>query len=241
MSDRKRSVRPRFKQRERPMRKIIVGAMVSMDGVMQAPGGPTEDPAKGVKFGGWVMPYFDQEFGEELDRVIKEKFDLLLGRKTYEIFAAYWPYYDQDAPHGGIAKLFNDIRKYAVSRSGGVDTSWQGSVLLRDIADVKRLKQEAGPNLVTQGSTELVHALLANDLVDAISTFTVPVVLGGGKKLFADGSAPHSFKLTKSRVTPNRLIIGHYEREGEIKVASAALDSPSEREIARQERMKREG
>ena len=118
------------------MRKIIVGAQVSMDGVMQAPGAPTEDPTKGFKFGGWVMPYFDQEFGEELDRVFKEKFDLLLGRKTYEIFAAYWPYYDEDAPHGGIAKLFKVIKKYAVSRSGQVDTSWAGSVLLRDIADV---------------------------------------------------------------------------------------------------------
>jgi dihydrofolate reductase len=96
-----------------------------MDGVMQAPGGPTEDPTKGFKFGGWVMPYFDQEFGEELDRLFSEKFDLLLGRKTYEIFAAYWPYYDEDAPHGGIAKLFKEIKKYAVSRSGEVDTSWQ--------------------------------------------------------------------------------------------------------------------
>ena len=165
------------------MRKLIVGAMVSMDGVMQAPGGPSEDPTKGFKFGGWVMPYFDQEFGEELDRLFDETFDLLLGRKTYEIFAAYWPYYDESAPHGGIAELFKDIKKYTVSRSGEVDTSWQGSVLLRDIADVKRLKQEVGPNLVTQGSTELVHALLANDLVDAMSIFTVPVVLGGGKKL----------------------------------------------------------
>jgi dihydrofolate reductase len=114
-------------------------------------------------------------------------------------------------------------------------------VLLRDIADVKRLKQEDGPNLVTQGSTELVHALLANDLFDAISIFTVPVDLGGGKKLFADGSAPHSFKLTRSRVSPNGLIVGHYELEGEIKVASAPLASPSERETARQKRMKREG
>jgi len=180
------------------MRKIIVGAQVSID-----------------------------EFGEELDRVFK-KFDLLLGRKTYEIFAAYWSYYDEDASHGSIAKLFNDIKKYAVSRSGEVDT-------------MKRLKQEDGPNLVTQGSTDLVHALFANDLVDAMSIFTVPVVLGGGKKLFADGSAPHSFKLTRSRVSPNGLIVGHYEREGEIKIGDATLDSPSEREIARQERMKREG
>src|SRR6266480_6191349 len=222
------------------MRKIIVGAQVSMDGVMQAPGGPTEDPTKGFKFGGWAMAYFDPEFGEEIHRVFKEKFDLLLGRKTYEIFAAYWPYYEEDAPHGGIAKLFKDIKKYAVSRSSEVDTSWAGSVLLRDIADVKRLKQEDGPNLVTQGSTELVHALLANDLVDAISIFTIPVVLGSGKKLFADGSAPHSFKLTRSRVTPTGLMVGHYEREGEIKTASTALDSPSEREIARRERMKRD-
>jgi dihydrofolate reductase len=223
------------------MRKIIVGAMVSMDGVMQAPGGPLEDPTKGFKFGGWEMPYFDQEFGEELDRVFKEKFDLLLGRRTYEIFAAYWPYYDENVPHGSIAKLFNEIKKYAVSRSGEVDTSWQGSVLLRDIAAVKRLKQEDGPNLVTQGSTELVHALLANDLVDAMSIFTVPVVLGGGKKLFADGSAPHSFKLTSSCVSSTGVLIGHYERDGDIKIVDGALDSPSKREIARQERMKREG
>jgi dihydrofolate reductase len=223
------------------MRKIIVGAMVSMDGVMQAPGGPTEDPTRGFQFGGWVMPYFGPEFGEEVDRLFEEKFDLLLGRKTYEIFAAYWPYYDEDADHGGIARLFQDIKKYVVSRSGEVDTSWAGSVLLRDIADVKRLKQEDGPNLVTQGSTELVHALLANDLVDAMSIFTVPVVLGGGKKLFTDGSTPHSFQLSRSRVSPNGLIIGHYEREGEIKIGDTALDSPSDREVARQERMKREG
>jgi dihydrofolate reductase len=223
------------------MRKIIVGAMVSMDGVMQAPGGPAEDPTKGFKFGGWVMPYFDQEFSEELDRLFKETFDLLLGRKTYEIFAAYWPYYDENAPAGGIAKLFNKIGKYAVSRSGEVDTGWRGSVLLRDLADVTLLRQEDGPNLVTQGSTELVHALFANDLVDAMSIFTLPVVLGGGKKLFADGSAPHSFKLIRSRVSSSGVLIGHYERDGEIKTGDTASESPSKREIARQERMKREG
>jgi dihydrofolate reductase len=222
------------------VRKIIVGAQVSMDGVMQAPGGSWEDPTRGFKYGGWAMPYVDTVFSEEIDRVFKGKFDLLLGRKTYEIFAAYWPYYDETAPDGGIATLFKGIAKYVISRSGDVDTSWEGSVLLRDIADVKRLKQEDGPNLVTQGSTELVHALLADDLVDAISIFTVPIVLGGGKKLFADGSAPHSFKLTGSRVSPNGLIIGHYECGGEIKIGDTALDSPSDREVARRERMKRE-
>jgi dihydrofolate reductase len=223
------------------MRKIIVGAQVSMDGVMQAPGGPTEDPTRGFKFGGWSMAYWSNEGGEEIMRLFKGKFDLLLGRKTYEIFAGYWPYYKEDAPAGGVAKAFKEAKKYVVSRSGEVETSWAGSVLLRDIADVKRLKQEDGPNLVTQGSTELVHALFANDLVDAISTFTVPVVLGSGKKLFADGSAPHSFKLTSSRVSPTGLIIGHYEREGAVKTANVLVDPPSEREVARRERMKREG
>jgi hypothetical protein len=105
-----------------------------------------------------AAPYFDREFGEEIDRVFKEKFDLLLCRKTYEILAAYWPYCDEDAPHGDIARLFNDIKKDAVSRSSEVDTSWAGSVLLCDIADVKRLKQGDGPNLVTQGSTERPRA-----------------------------------------------------------------------------------
>lgn len=223
------------------MRKIIVAAMVSIDGVMQAPGGPTEDPTHGFKFGGWVMPYYDRVFGEEIDRIFKN-FDLLLGRKTYEIFAGYWPYQDEgDADFGGITKAFKDARKYTVSRSGEVDTSWQRSVLLRDIADVKRLKQEDGPNLVTQGSTELVHALLADDLVDQLSIFTAPVVLGGGKKLFADGSAPHSFKLTSSRVSSSGVLISHYERAGDITIGDAGPDSPSEREIARRERMKREG
>jgi dihydrofolate reductase len=134
------------------MRKIIVGAQVSMDGVMQAPGGAWEDPTKGFKFGGWSMPYWDQETGEEIDRLL-QNFDLLLGRKTYEIFAGFWPYYDEESDYGGIARKFNDIKKYVVSGSGEVDTGWVGTVLLHDIAEVKRLKQEDGPN--TQGSTAL--------------------------------------------------------------------------------------
>ena len=198
-------------------------------------------PTKCFKFGGWAMPYFDQEFGEELDRVFKENFDLLLGHKTYEIVAAYWPFYEENAPHGGIAKLFKDIKKYAVSRPSEVDTSWAVSLLLRDIADAKRLKQEDGPNLVTQAQPNSSTRCSPMTLVDAMSIFMVPVVLGGGRKLFADGSAPHSFKLSRSRVSPNGLIVGHYEREGEIKICDTTLDSPSEREIARQERMKREG
>jgi dihydrofolate reductase len=157
------------------------------------------------------------------------------------LFAGFWPYFDVRGSDGGIAWRFNEIRKYVVSRSGDVDAGWAGSVHLRDVAAVKRLKQENGPPLVTQGSTELVHALLADDLVDAMSIFTVPVVLGGGKKLFADGSAPQSFKLTHSRVSSTGTLIGHYERAGEIEIDDTALDAPSEREVARRKRMQREG
>src|ERR1044072_3218345 len=222
------------------MRKLIVGAQVSLDGVMQSPGGSTEDPTHGFALGGWSMPYFDKTGGEEIDHLFAEAFDLLLSRQPYDIFASFLPYQDLDDTRG-IPRMLNEARKYVVSRSGDVDTSWTGSVLLRDVAEVKRLKQEDGPNLITQGSTELVHALLADDLVDALSIFTVPVVLGGGKKLFADGSAPHSFELSSSRISPNGLIVGHYERDGEVETDDTALGSPSERELARRKRMKREG
>jgi dihydrofolate reductase len=187
------------------------------------------------------MAFRSKEGGEEIMRLFEDKFDLLLGRKTYEIFAAYWPYYKEDAPAGAIAKAFRLARKYVVSRSGSVDTSWENTVLLRDISDVNRIKKEDGPPLLTQGSTELVHALLANDMVDAISTFMAPVVLGKGKRLWVDGSAPHSFKLIRSRVTPVGVIIGHYERDGAVNTADGLVDPPSERELARRERLKREG
>jgi dihydrofolate reductase len=222
------------------MRKIIVGAQVSIDGVMQAPGGPTEDPTGGFRFGGWAMPHFDEEAGAEIMRLFQD-FDLLLGRKTYEIFAAYWPYYDEGSEHGSIATLFNRAKKYVVSGSGDVDTGWVNTVLLRDIEAVRRLKQEDGPDLVTQGSTELIHALLAADLVDQLSLYAIPVVLGAGKKLFADDSAPHEFKLMRSRVAKTGVVITHYERDGAVRTADTAMETPSQREVKRQARMRREG
>lgn len=224
----------------RGMRKIIVGASVSLDGVMQAPGAPAEDPTNGFRFGGWAMPHFDEASGEEIMGLLKEC-DLLLGRKTYEIFAAYWPFYDETGPFGSIATRFSQIKKYVVSRSGDVDTSWQGTVLLRDIAHVKRLREEDGPPLVTQGSSELVHALFANDLVDVIQVVTVPVVLGGGKKLFADGSVAHSYKVTRSRVASTGVVIARYERAGDITIETEATGAPSDLELRRRERVRREG
>ncbi len=222
------------------MRRVIVGAQVSMDGVMQAPGGPEEDPSGGFRFGGWVAPLADEVFGEEIGRMFDEPFDLLLGRRTYEIFAAYWPY--AKGPYDGIAQAFNRVTKYVATRKG-VELTWERSVALRDAArDVAKLKQQDGPALLTQGSTELVHALLAAGLVDEIRTFTLPVVLGKGKRLFDAGSEPRTFKLTHSAVSPTGLIAATYVRDGEVKTATVGGEfEPSAAELRRREKHKREG
>jgi len=223
------------------MRKVIVGAMVSMDGVMQAPGGPEEDPTGGFKFGGWTASLGnDPVFDEELGKLFVEPFDLLLGRRTYDIFAAYWPY-AEGGPADDIAKTFNRITKYVATRKG-VDLKWQGSVALRDAAkDVAKLKQEDGSVLVTQGSTELVHVLLAASLVDEIRTFTFPLLLGKGKRLFSGDSQPRAFKLTHSAVSPNGLIAATYVRNGEVKTGTiGGTLEPSATELARREKLKHE-
>lgn len=223
------------------MRKVIVGAMVSMDGVMQAPGGPEEDPTGGFKFGGWTASLGnDPVFDEELGKLFGAPFDLLLGRRTYDIFAAYWPY-AEGGPANDIAKTFNRITKYVATRKG-VDLTWQGSVALRDAAkDVAKLKQEDGSVLVTQGSTELVHVLLAAGLVDEIRTFTFPLLLGKGKRLFSGDSQPRAFKLTHSAVSPNGLIAATYVRNGEVKTGTiGGTVEPSATELARREKLKRE-
>lgn len=198
------------------MRKIVVAAQVSIDGVVQAPGGRDEDRSGGFKLGGWAMPYGDRTAFAELMRLFRGC-DLLLGRKTYDIFSEYWPH--QKASHGGITETFNRAKKYVVSRSGRLDTSWNGCVRLRSLTDVRRLKRGRGRPLLTQGSTELVHALFVEDLVDAMTLFTVPVVLGRGKKLFADGSVPHAYKLTRFRQSADGMLVSHYERGGAVKTA----------------------
>jgi dihydrofolate reductase len=225
------------------MRKVIVGAMVSIDGVMQAPGGPEEDPSGGFKFGGWVAPVADVDpvFGEEIGKLFDQPFDLLLGRRTYDIFAAYWPY-AEGGSYDGIARTFNRITKYVATRKG-VDLTWKDSVALRDaVEDVAKLKQEDGAALVTQGSTELVHALLAAGLIDEIRTFTLPVLLGKGKRLFDDNGEPRAFKLMHSAVSPNGLIHATYVRAGEVKTSTVGgAKEPSPAELARREKLAREG
>lgn len=224
------------------MRKVIVGAMVSMDGVMQAPGGPEEDPTGGFQFGGWVAPLGESDpvFGEQIGALLGQPFDLLLGRRTYEIFAAHWPY-AEGGPYDDIAQTFNRITKYVATRRG-VDLGWKGSVALRDAArDVAELRRQDGPALVTQGSTELVHALLAADLVDEIRTFTFPVVLGKGKRLFDASSRPRAFTLTHAAVSPNGLIVATYARAGEVQTATVGgAEEPTPAELARREKLARE-
>jgi dihydrofolate reductase len=224
------------------MRKVIVGAFVSMDGVMQAPGGPEEDPTGGFQYGGWVAPLSeDPVFGEEVGKLFGAPFELLLGRRTYDIFAAYWPF-AEGGDYDDIAKAFNRVKKYVATRKGA-DLSWKGSVALRDAAkDVAKLKKEDGPTLVTQGSTEVVHALLAAGLVDEIRTFTFPLLLGKGKRLFDAGSQPRAFNLTHSAVSPNGLIAATYARDGEVKTATVGGETePTPAELARREKLKREG
>lgn len=224
------------------MRKVIVGAFVSMDGVMQAPGGPEEDPAGGFEYGGWVAPLVeDPVFGEEIGKLFDQPFDLLLGRRTYDIFAAHWPY-AEGGPNDDIAKTFNRITKYVATRRGA-DLTWKGSVALSDAArDVAKLKQEDGPALVTQGSSEVVHALLAAGLVDEIRVFTFPVLLGKGKRLFDQTSEPRAFKLSHSAVSPNGLVHATYVRDGEVQTTTVAgAEEPTTAELARREKLKREG
>ena len=225
------------------MRKVIVGAFVSMDGVMQAPGGPEEDPAGGFEFGGWVAPMVDTDpvFGAEIAKLFAEPFDLLLGRRTYDIFAAHWPY-REGGPHDSIARPFNRATKYVATRKGA-DLTWKNSIALRDAAkDVAKLKQEDGPALVTQGSTELVHALLAAGLVDEIRTFTFPVLLGKGKRLFDASSEPRAFTVAHSAVSSEGLIAAIYVRDGEVKTATVGgAEEPAPAELARREKWKREG
>jgi dihydrofolate reductase len=221
------------------MRQVITGAFVSLDGVMQAPGGPQEDPTHGFKHGGWVVPYIDEVFGQAVDELFGPPFDLLLGRRTYEIFAAHWPY-AEGGEYDSIAKRFNSITKYVATRSN-MELTWKGSIALHDAAaDVARLKREDGARLVTQGSSDLIQTLLANDLIDEIRTFTFPIILGNGKKLYGKGAKPAAFTLVDNKVSSKGVTISCYRRSGNVETGDFAMDPPTPAEVARRERLARE-
>ncbi|HZV43467.1 MAG TPA: dihydrofolate reductase family protein [Saprospiraceae bacterium] len=194
------------------MRKITVISMITIDGVMQAPGGPEEDTTTSFQYGGWVAPYGDEVGGKVFEKLMKPK-DLLLGRKTFEIFAGYWPEHANGWP--GI----NDVTKYVLSNTLN-KSDWQNSVFLKSVGDIEKLKNSTGSDLQVWGSSQLIQLLLKNDLVDELWLIIYPLTLGQGKKLFVDGAIPAAFTLTESTVTPNGVIICSYKRAGEVKTGT---------------------
>jgi dihydrofolate reductase len=223
------------------MRKVIAGAFISLDGVMQAPGGPEEDRSGGFAYGGWTVNYWDDAMGRFMDETFSAPFDLLLGRKTYEMFAAHWPQIES-GEYASIAATFNAARKY-VATSSTAPLSWKNSVALHDAeTDVAKLKQEDGPTLLIQGSSQLMQSLLAADLIDEFSLLVFPLVLGSGKRLFGAGAIPAAFKLIgEAKTSTTGVIMGRYERAGAVTTGSFALSEPTQAELARRERIAREG
>ncbi|MGZ3772556.1 MAG: dihydrofolate reductase family protein [Pseudobdellovibrionaceae bacterium] len=219
------------------MRKIVGGIFQSLDGVMQAPGGPTEDPTGGFEFGGWSTTFWDDKMNAALSKVFNDPFDLLLGRKTYEIFAAYWPFAPEDDP---IRIAFTKSAKYVLTHHDE-PLEWQNSHRITNIEGVKNLKASEGPDLLIQGSTTIYPQLLTENLIDRLFVMTFPIVLGKGKKLFGAGTPPCAMKLVSSDVSSTGVIIATYEPAGKIPLGSFQQNNPSPAEIRRQERMKREG
>ena len=200
------------------MRKIVVLSFISLDGVMQAPGGPDEDTSGDFKYGGWTHPFSDEFSGEILVEQMSMPFDLLLGRKTYEIFASYWPNLK-----GAIADPFNKATKYVVS-SSSPKLNWEKSVLIDEdvVTKLKELKRQDGPMLQVQGSGNLSQTLLKYDLVDELWLKIFPVTLGNGKHLFAEGTMPAAFELIESKTSPKGVIFANYKKSGEVKTGSFA-------------------
>lgn len=197
------------------MRKIIVLTFLTLDGVMQAPGGPEEDKENKFLHGGWSVPYFDEFMGEVMTKQMEKPFDLLLGRKTFEIFASYWPQHKEEG--AGI----NNAVKYVASNTLNVST-WEKTVFLKDdiVAEIKKLKAQDGPDLQVHGSGNLIQTLLKNDLVDELWLKIFPITVGNGKRLFADGTIPVGFTLVESKTSPSGVIIANLKRAGEVKTGS---------------------
>ncbi|MFL6327694.1 MAG: dihydrofolate reductase family protein [Nitrososphaeraceae archaeon] len=222
------------------MRKLIVLSFIALDNVMQAPGGPEEDPTGGFEHEGWVAGYFDDFLLNVMIKQTSKPFDLLLGRKTYEIFAAYWPYVNPD--RNPFAAKLNNAKKYVASKTL-TKLDWNNSELINgDIPDgIKRIKEQDGPEIQVHGSSNLVQTLLKHDLVDELWLKIFPVTLGTGKRLFAEGTIAAGFKLLESGISPSGVIIANYERSGEVKMGSFGLETPSEAELARRKRLKESG
>jgi len=228
------------------MRKIVASAFVSLDGVMQAPGGPEEDPTGGFRHGGWATTLWDGEIEAAMEELFSAPLDLLLGRRTYDIFAAHWPYVETDPAkssfdklNSDIAEILNRITKYVATHSPDTlawrNTEWLGEDV---VARLGELKREDGPMLLVQGSSVLIQELLASDLIDEVRLLIYPLLLGRGKRLFGEGTKPAGLRLTHSATLPNGVLIARYERAGEIKTGSFALATPTEAELERRKNLR---
>ena len=194
------------------MRKIIVLSMISLDGVMQAPGGPEEDPSGGFEYGGWTAPYGDEVGGKVMEKLMKPR-DLLLGRKTFDIWEGYWP------KHADYWPGINDVSKYVLSKTRK-NSDWKNVVFFNSLADIQQLKNTTGSDIQVWGSSELIQLLLRNDLVDELWLMIHPLTLGKGKKLFDNGPIPAAFTLVESTVTPGGVIIANYRRAREVRTGT---------------------
>jgi dihydrofolate reductase len=219
------------------MRKIIGGVFQSLDGVMQSPGGPPEDPTGGFDLGGWSTSFWDEKMGAAMGGLFGGPFDLLLGRKTYEIFAGHWPFVPESDP---IGPAFTKAAKYVLTR-GDERLEWKNSHRLKTIDAVRTVKATDGPDLLIQGSTTLYPPLLAAGLIDRLFVMTFPAVLGKGKRLFGAGTPAEALKLVKHDVSSTGVMIATYEPAGKIPLGSFMITDPSAPELARRERMAREG
>ena len=204
------------------MRNLIVQSFVTLDGVMQAPGGPGEDDDGGFAYGGWSVNYWDEQMGQAMAEATGRPFAMVLGRRTYDIMAAYWP----TAPEEEGAEVFNDATKYVASRGRPNLEAWSNSIQIEgDAADgLAALKREDGPELQVHGSANLIQTLLGHNLVDQYRLWVFPVVIGSGKRLFADGTVPSGLKLVDSQVSSTGVVLATYEPAGEIPIGTFAAD-----------------
>ena len=216
------------------MRKLIIPVYMTMDGIVQAPGGPQEDPTNNFGWGGWMFHYTDPTLDEKLAALAAEPYDLLLGRRTYEIFAAYWPYQQ----HNPMADLFNKIEKYVVATTA-IDTSWENSTLISRnvVEEIKILKAQEKPNLLVWGSRKLIQTLFKYQLVDVLQIWTCPLTLGHGKKLFEEGTQPQNWKLIDSVVSKTGVIVASYVPNGEVELGSFSAEEVNEKERIRRQKL----
>lgn len=217
------------------MRKIIGAAFTSLDGVIQAPGGPEEDPTGGFELGGWLFNYFDEAVGKRIDALFAEPFDLLLGRRTYDIFAGYWPFVEEEQ-EGGIGAKFDRAAKYVVTR-GDQPLSWRNSHRVTSLEALAEVRKSEGPPMIIQGSSTLYPQLLAAGLIDRLVLMTFPVLLGSGKRLFGEGTPPRSMRMVEHEVTPGGNVVAAYEPAGEVEPGSFEVIEPTPAEQERRRRM----